>query len=229
MHSPTAIQGTVFYDSREWNVGYRICPCTHSIRQVCFGALWCGVGMVWFDTCATNLACPDLAEHAISCYYTCIYHTWNVARTFSRSARWRIRGFRTRVWWPQTHSTEDHLCARLVPCDSLRLLATPCDLANIWKFMPSPSWRLGQEWESPGSVQTVKEPKGTWGPYGSFWAGLIPQRACTQNHAASFLIRKALNIRSFKHIPKSKQGTNWMRTNWMRWFKWFICLIIWVI
>ena len=63
MHAPSAIEGTVFYDSREWYVGYGICPCTRCIRH---GMLWWrGVGMVWFDTCTTNPAWPDLAEHAM--------------------------------------------------------------------------------------------------------------------------------------------------------------------
>ena len=122
--------------------------------------VWCRYGMVWHlhDKSSVSRSGGTCYQLLLHMHLPC---TWNVARTFSRSARWRIRGFRTRVWWPQTHSTEDHLCARLVPCDSLRLPATPCDLANIWKSMPSPSWRLEQEWESPGSVQTVKEPKGT--------------------------------------------------------------------
>lgn len=85
--------------------------------------VWCRYGMVW-HLCDKS----SVSRSGGTCYQLLLHMhlpcTWNVARTFSRSARWRIRGFRTRVWWPQTHSTEDHLCARLVPCDSLRLLAT---------------------------------------------------------------------------------------------------------
>ena len=172
--------------------------------------VWCRYGMVWHlhDKSSVSRSGGTCYQLLLHMHLPC---TWNVARTFSRSARWRIRGFRTRVWWPQTHSTEDHLCARLVPCNSLRLLATSPTSEN-------PCLRLHDVLSrNENHLALCKLSRNPRGPYGSFWAGLIPQRACAQNHAASFLLWKALNIKSFKHIPKSKQGTNWMR-----WFKWFI-------